>query len=210
VTVPAAGASLVELPRRRNPEAVDVFVSAYQRDGEFALAFWEGRPPPAEMLRRIFRAAHAQQIALATPPLAVVEAGAVVAVANYVLPSGGGSLNPVHRLYCVWTALGTLRVPRRVRRRMSWYSRQAFRLLPYQPRCMVMQLAVAPSEQNRGHARVLLEAIRERSRADPRSTGVGISTYSEANVRLYERLGFRITGQSRRESTSVWALFAEH
>ena len=111
--------------------------------------------------------------------------GVVVAVANHVLPSRRGSLNPAFHLSAHLAGLALLLLPWGVRRRM-------------------------PSEQGRGHARTLLEAIRERSRSDPLSTGVAISTYSESNVRLYERLGFEVTGQSRRDSTPVWALFAAH
>jgi hypothetical protein len=48
--------------------------------------------------------------------------------------------------------------------------------------------------------------MREHSRADPLSTGVAITTYSESNVSRYENLGFRVTGHARHESTPVWAL----
>ena len=62
------------------------------------------------------------------------------------------------------------------------------------------------AKDSHGHARALLEAVLERSRVDPLSTSVAITTYSESNVSRYENLGFRVTGQARRESTSVWAL----
>lgn len=209
MTATTPSAWLVELPRRRDPEVIEVFVAAHQGDADFARAFWGTDVVPADALRRLFRAAHAQQIT-ASAPLAVVEPGAVVAVANYVLPSGWGSLNPGDHLYAWWARLGCLALPRHVRGRLRWYNRAAFRLLPYQPRCMVMQLAVTPSAQGHGHARTLLDAVRERSRADPLSTGVAITTYSESNVSRYENLGFRVTGQARHEATPVWALFAAH
>jgi GNAT superfamily N-acetyltransferase len=209
VTAATPSASLVELPRKRGPEIVDVFVAAHEGDADLARAFWDADAAPSNALRRLFRAAHAQQIT-AGAPLGIVETGAVVAVANYVLPSGCGSLSPSDHLYAWWTWLGCLALPRHVRLRLRWYSRTAFRLLPYQPRCMVMQLAVAPSAQGHGHARALLNAVLERSRADPHSTGVAITTYSESNVRRYESFGFRVTGQARRERTPVWALFAPH
>lgn len=74
-------ASLVELPRRWGPEIIEVFVAAHQNDADFARAFWGADAVPTDALRRIFRAAHAQQIT-ACAPLAVVEPGSVVAVAN--------------------------------------------------------------------------------------------------------------------------------
>jgi GNAT superfamily N-acetyltransferase len=209
VTAATPSASLVELSRRWDSEIIEVFVAAHQSDADFARAFWDADAVPADALRRIFRAAHAQQIA-ACAPLAIIEPGAVLAVANYVVPSGWGSLNPGHHLYAWWTGLGCLALPRHVRARLRWYSRTAYRLLPYQPRCMIMQLAVIPSAQGHAHARALLKAVLERSRADPLSTGVAITTYSESNVSRYENLGFRVTGQARHESTSVWALFAAH
>jgi GNAT superfamily N-acetyltransferase len=186
-----------------------VFVAAHQTDADFARAFWATDRVPVDDLRAIFRAAYARQITVC-PPLAVVEGDAVVAVANYVLPSSRGSLNPAYHLCALWTSFGRFALPRQVRRRLSWYTRTAYRLLPYQPRCMVMQLAVIPSTQRQGHARALLNAVIERSRADSLSTGVAITTYSQANVARYESLGFRVTGHARRESTSVWGLFAAH
>jgi hypothetical protein len=39
---------------------------------------------------------------------------------------------------------------------------------------------------------------------------VALATYSESNVRLYERLGFQVTGRSSQGATRVWALFAPH
>jgi len=200
---------LAELPRRRTSAIIEVFVAAHESDAGFARAFWDADAVPADSLRTLFRAAHAQQIT-ACAPMAVIESGAVVAVANYVLPSGRGSLNPGDYLYAYWTYIRRLALPRHVRGRLRGYSRTAFRLLPYQPRCMIMQLPVAPSAQGRGHARALLNAVQERSRADPLSTGVAITTYSESNVSRYENLGFRVTGHARRESTPVWALFAAH
>jgi GNAT superfamily N-acetyltransferase len=186
-----------------------VFVAAHQKDADFARAFWGKDRVPVDELRAIFRLAHARQIAVC-PPLAVVEADAVLAVANYFLPNSRGSLNPRHHLYALWTSFGCLALPRHVRRRLYWYTRTAYRLLPYQPRCMVMQLAVTPSAQGQGHARALLNAVMDRSRADSLSTGVAITTYSESNVGRYESLGFRVTGHARCESTSVWGLFAAH
>jgi GNAT superfamily N-acetyltransferase len=209
VTPAAFGSSLVDLPRAPNRDALELFVEAYQRDPDFSRAFWDGQSVPTAALRALFRAAYAAYIA-AQPPLALIDAGRVVAVATYVLPSMDASTNPAYGLYALWTGLGRLRVPFRVRRRLRWYSHTALRLLPVRPRCLVGQLAVAPSEQGRGHARTLLEAIRERSRADPLSKGVALATYSESNVRLYERLGFQVTGRSSQGATRVWALFAPH
>lgn len=209
VTSPPPLRSLVDLPRVPNRDAVELFVSAFRRDPDFVRAFWADGAVSADTLRSFFRAVYAAQIAVQSP-LAVVEAGTVAAIATYTLPNASRSVNPVYRLYALGAGLGRFRVPFRVRRRLRWYTRTALRLLPFRPRCMVGQLAVAPSEQGRGHARTLLEAIRERSRADPLSTGVALATYSESNVRLYERLGFQVTGRSSKGSTTVWALFASH
>jgi hypothetical protein len=73
-------------------------------------------------------------------------------------------------------------------------------------RLPALDLRRSSAQGARGHARALLNAVQERSRSDPLSTGVAITTYSES----YEDLGFRVTGHARRESTPVWALFAAH
>ena len=165
---------------------------------------------PPEALRALFRAAHARQVAT-VPPLALLAEGIPLAIANYWLPAARASLNPMHHVSAWWAVLVAIpRVPRDVRRRLTWYTRAALRLLPYQPRCLVTALAVEPNEQGRGHARTLVEAVRERSRADRWSTGVAITTYSEVNVRLYEHLGFKVTGHTSQGPTHAWGLFAAH
>jgi GNAT superfamily N-acetyltransferase len=210
IAVAASPVSLVELPRASNPQAVDLLVSAYRRDAGFARAFWAADEAPVEALRALFTAAHARQIAR-IPPLALVASGGLVAIAGYWLPAARGSLNPALHLRAWWTSvLALARLPHDVRRRLAWYNRAANRLLPLRPRCLVTHLAVEPSEQGQGHARTLLAAVRDRSRADRWSTGIGITTYSEANVKLYEHLGFRVTGHRSERGTQCWGLFTEH
>ena len=53
-------------------------------------------------------------------------------------------------------------------------------------------IGVRPDRQGEGHAGVLIRHVIERSRSDPTSMGVWLSTETAANVPFYEHLGFRI------------------
>ena len=71
MTAATPSASLVALTRRWDSEIIEVFVAAHQSDADFARAFWDADAVPADALRRIFRAAHAQQITVCSP-LAII------------------------------------------------------------------------------------------------------------------------------------------
>ncbi|MFD1539956.1 GNAT family N-acetyltransferase [Nonomuraea guangzhouensis] len=62
--------------------------------------------------------------------------------------------------------------------------------------CLVGRLVVAPDQQGRGVGRALLETLHEQT---PEATAFDLFTghLSEANLRLYRRLGYRETRRER-------------
>jgi GNAT superfamily N-acetyltransferase len=51
-------------------------------------------------------------------------------------------------------------------------------------------IGIRPDEQGRGLARQLIDAVKDRVRAHPESTGITLNTECESNLPLYEKLGF--------------------
>jgi GNAT superfamily N-acetyltransferase len=69
-------------------------------------------------------------------------------------------------------------------------------------------IGVRRSHHGRGLARLLLDAVHERSRADGASSGVSLTTELTANVRLYEHFGYRVTGHALvGDAFETWTLF---
>jgi len=69
-------------------------------------------------------------------------------------------------------------------------------------------IGVRRAHQGRGLARPLLEHMRQVSADDPGSAGVSLTTELPANVRLYERFGYEITGHNRvSPELESWGMF---
>jgi hypothetical protein len=56
----------------------------------------------------------------------------------------------------------------------------------------------------------MIDEVLRRSRADPKSNGVSISTYSRGKAGLYERLGFRTTSHNSHAAIESWVLYRDH
>ena len=69
-------------------------------------------------------------------------------------------------------------------------------------------LGVRRAHQGLGLARPLLQLAIARADADPRSSGVSLTTETEANVQLYEHFGFQVVGTARVSGEfQTWGLF---
>jgi GNAT superfamily N-acetyltransferase len=69
-------------------------------------------------------------------------------------------------------------------------------------------IGVRRDYMGRGLARVLIGAVHELARLDTGSSGVSLDTESEANVSLYQHLGYTLLGHARvDEGLTTWALF---
>lgn len=98
---------------------------------------------------------------------------------------------------------------------LSW--RNVPQLLPYmrhtrmalpRGRCNYLTLiGVAEAQRGHGLGRRMLDDILARVDQDATSVGVGLDTENPANVRLYERFGFRVTARAAVSGVDVTCLF---
>ena len=64
------------------------------------------------------------------------------------------------------------------------------------------------SARGRGLGRLLMDAVHDLSAADARSTGVTLTTEVEANVALYQHLGYELIGRAKVGSAlTTWGFF---
>ncbi|MBP8176921.1 MAG: GNAT family N-acetyltransferase [Xanthomonadales bacterium] len=69
-------------------------------------------------------------------------------------------------------------------------------------------IGVRRAHQGSGLARCLLEAVHELARNDPHSAGVSLTTEHAPNLALYQRFGYRVTGELQvAADLRTWTLF---
>lgn len=76
---------------------------------------------------------------------------------------------------------------------LNSYTRRTRAAAPRGPHGYLVMVGVRPQAQGQGLGRRLVEDAIARTRGDPRAIGIALDTENEANVRLYEHLGFRKT-----------------
>ncbi len=81
--------------------------------------------------------------------------------------------------------------------RMEAFESECDESEPEVPHYFLGIIGVRPEAQGRGYAGAIIERLKEMSRAHPESQGVCLTTESDANISLYEHLGFRIIDETR-------------
>lgn len=136
--------------------------------------------------------------------LGAVAEGTLAAIANITPPGPrqGSTELAAHR-EALWRILGQAARDRYEGLGRVW---QTFAIeLPHYHLNMI---GVRGSFKGRGAARLLVDALHERSARDPGSCGVSLTTEDAANVPLYEHLGYRVVGWARVTDTlQTWGFF---
>ena len=138
------------------------------------------------------------------PGLGVVVDGLLAAAAVFTRPVEPEMPADVATLRdALWTELGEA-----ARERYGAYVAAAKTFDIGQPHHHLNMIGVRASHQGRGLARPILEAMRQMAAEDPRSAGVSLTTELAANVTLYERFGYRVTGHARvAPELESWGMF---
>ena len=91
--------------------------------------------------------------------------------------------------------------------RIEQYEQQADEAHPKTPHFFIDSIGTHPDHQGKGYAKALILKYQELSRADKYSTGVGLNTESENNIRFYQYLGYQVKAQQKIGSLTSWSLF---
>lgn len=103
----------------------------------------------------------------------------------------------------VWAELGT-----DARARYEEFSSAYGSLLATAPRIHLNMIGTRRGMRGQGQGRRLLEHVHLMSQRDPESRGVSLTTEDPANLPLYERFGYAITGHARvSPELETWSLF---
>ncbi len=91
--------------------------------------------------------------------------------------------------------------------RIEQYEQQADAAHPKTAHFFIDSIGTHPDHQGKGYAKALILKYQELSRADKYSTGVGLNTESENNIRFYQYLGYQVKAQQKIGSLTSWSLF---
>ncbi|MGE0159406.1 MAG: GNAT family N-acetyltransferase [Gemmatimonadales bacterium] len=103
----------------------------------------------------------------------------------------------------VWSGLGD-----GARRRYEAFTAACTPFLPEGPHLHLNMIGVRQAVKGRGRGRMLLDHVHALSRDDSESDGVSLSTENPANVRIYEHVGYVVTGHAVvSPDLETWALY---
>jgi GNAT superfamily N-acetyltransferase len=91
--------------------------------------------------------------------------------------------------------------------RLELYETVSSQAEPQAPHYFVGMLGVHPDYQGKGYSRRILDAAKEMSVRDRRSTGVCLSTEDRKNVSLYEHFGYRVIAEMKIDKLKSWCMF---
>lgn len=131
-------------------------------------------------------------------------AGELVGAALISRPGGPGAPPEFYELrHEVWSALGEDAEAR--------YAAFGAACAPFQvetPHLHLNMIGVRRHAQGTGLSRRLIDSVHERSRQDPKSAGVTLTTEDPGNVSLYEHFGYEIVGQAAvAPGLTTWGFF---
>ncbi len=181
----------------------DVLSEAFRDYPVMRYVVGEG-PDYEARLRRLVGFFVGRRLRQGGPGLGVRAGEAIVAAAVFTRPAEPPAPPEVLAMReAVWRDLGE---PARGR-----YDAYVAAVTPFdlgRPHHHLNMIGVSPAHQGRGLARPILEAMRQMSADDPRSAGVSLTTELSANVKLYERFGYTVTGHARvSPELETWGMF---
>jgi hypothetical protein len=130
--------------------------------------------------------------------------GRLIGAATMTLPGEREMPAAVHaHRQRTWSALGEA-----AHARYDVYASAASALAVTAPHHHLNMIGVRHDAMGRGHARALLDAVHALAAADPRSTGVSLSTELSKNVALYQHFGYGVVGHATvAPGLETWSLF---
>ena len=91
--------------------------------------------------------------------------------------------------------------------RLSAMSEVEARLEVEEPHYYLTMICVLHSDQGKGYARQLMDAVHEMSLGDSSSRGVALTTETAENVPLYEHFGYRVVGHEQLDGLETWMMY---
>lgn len=192
-----------ELGPEHVDEAVDILHGAFENYPMIRYFFEHLGPGSKDAIDAMFRVSCRVRLALDWPLHGCELDGKLVGAA-YVTPSVAKEIPDSLRdeLQQFNEIMGPI-----ASERFGIYQELKAKYQPIEAHVYLQAIGVIPEAQGTGSGGALLDAIHEYSEADPLSAGVALDTQLEKNVSLYEKYGYRVTGEAKLEDVACWFMF---
>ena len=201
------GAMLTAVPlsRDRLDDVIDVMAEAFL---DYPLMQWVAGPEGdvAARVRRLVAFFITRRVVKGGPMFGVIDDDRLVGAAAITLPAEPAPPPGITALEIdVWRALGEPS-----RKRYQAYSDANSKFFSgLGPHHHLNMIGVRSSHKGRGLARPLLEAVHQLSDADPKSSGVSLTTELEKNLALYQHFKYSVIAENdvAEAPFCTWGLF---
>ncbi|GAB4204870.1 MAG: hypothetical protein OHK0022_30440 [Roseiflexaceae bacterium] len=200
--MPRSTPQVIEIPPERLDEATSLLARAFAHD-PLMLHLFDGGPGYRTRLAGFLRYTCEVQFAMGWPLLGLVPRTRLAAVATLTPPEPAPWPDTLTKRYNTLAA----RLSPEQCERLEHYATLPGAQQPDTPLFYAGMIGVRPESQGLGYARRLLDEVHRRAAAHPTATGVGLDTENQANVALYQHLGYRVVGRVPFGGLTIWCLF---
>jgi GNAT superfamily N-acetyltransferase len=198
-----ANADVANLTWEHLDDAVEVLAAAFVADPLMRYLFQDRSSGYRGHLNELFRFSCEVRLHLRWPLLGVMDGNRLVGIVGVSEPAEKAWPPALIEAYDrLKSHIGVSATDR-----LEKYSDAPKEYLPSGPYYHVGIIGVHPRAQGKGYGRVLLDSVHALSDVHPTSVGTALDTESATNVRIYERLGYRLVGSTRVDDLDIWCLF---
>jgi len=203
----ASALPVIVLYPDQDPEAAMVLGQAFANDPLLDAVL----PPvtdPVERVRiltAVFAVALKHQRLRGQPVLGIIRGGEVAAVAITEGAQRLSTKTPLLRalgmLFRMIAVVGVAATLRAIR-----FTKETRRNRPHQPHLYLSAIGVAPAQQGRHYGTALLGYLRSLLTFHSEWIGIYLETANKANLRYYERAGYRLLGETETLGVTIWRM----
>lgn len=194
---------VVDIPRGRMGEAVDVLAFAFENDPALRYAFSGQKSAYRDLLQELFRYSCEVRYQLDWPLKGCIRKGKLVGVEGITMPE---HKEWPQRLTDIYASFKWYVGPAATER-FERFSELAEAHKPQEPHFHLGVIGVHPSAQGKGCARALLDDLHATSENHPTSTGVYLDTHNPLNVPKYEHFGYSTIATEQIGDITAWYMF---
>jgi ribosomal protein S18 acetylase RimI-like enzyme len=195
---------IIDVPRERLDEAVDVFARAFENYPLMRHFFAGSGEDYGRQVREAFRITCEIRMTLNDSVKGILdEDGRLVAVACANHPEKKEWPASLEQSFATFEE----RMPSQAIERLNQYVELGTKHDLEQPHFYLVAIGVRPDAQGQGYGRALLDEVHRMSEDHPFSTGVALDTETISNVPLYEHCGYGVTARDRLGDVDIWYMF---
>ena len=200
---PIDAMTLHDLDRSHKGAALDVLCAAFHHYPVTRYVIGEGDPEYGDKLRELIGFFVEGRLTRDVPLIGLYHADELLGVAVVSPPQEIA----VPRELAEYHAQAERRLGRDAMARFGRYNEACEATDPGHLAHYLGMIGVRPDSQGRGLGRQLIDAVKDRARSDPESTGITLNTECETNLPFYEKMGFTKGSEADVGPLHTWSFY---